>query len=674
MKKFFFFLSTIALLGLASACVERISSDNPNYNAEKGEVKTEFVINIASTIQTKATAKEVQVTNDGGVGTFLGMEGVRLFMSKGYGATYEAKPYQYDLGTVQPIYGKAPLATSTDITTTDSRRVYKMTMPTDVDNMVFYAKAPTVADSWNQMVYPFSANAENPTKTNTFFGLKPIVSANLDLTADASATAILAILNAVAATTGWSATDDVTLATAYNNFVNTEAIVITDDDDNTPPTVKETLRQGSASAVLRTMQDLYNLVKDATEPTTGTSVAWNIKSKLLEHFTAATDGTLSYKSTAIVANFPQNLKLPVGVAQVKCTVTTSADSAPTAKFSWVSPTSNTMATSETEGLDYRNLRFPPELCYWADSPIRVSNTEGVDEPDNNNNTYYPNGVANWDNDDAWASATGNWLSWTNNKKITKDTRAVALKNNVLYGTALAKTFVKLSNTTLDDNRKVLVPHLTDQTITVSGTVDNKPHYFTVKGILIGGQPDQVGWNFVDGGTTRTAVVYDNAFDHTADEAKITTSNSKPFYTLVFDNYKAGVDNPDAVYIALELENHAGDFYGKDNVIYDGGTFYLAGKMQLTATQIADLKKTTSDYGKLSGTTYRIPPVATDGSAMTLSPRIFMQDFVTEITLTLGENALKHAYATIPDLRPIDMYFGLSVDLKWKTGAALSVEL
>ena len=669
MKKIFFFLSSIALLGLASACVEQISSDNPNYNAEKGDVKTEFVINIASTVQTKATANEVQATS---ANPFLGMEGVRLFMSKGYGATYEPMPYQYDLGTVTPLYNKAALSSSTDITTTDSRRVYKMTMPTDVDNMVFYAKAPTVANSWNQMTYPFSAGADNPTKANTLFKLKPIVSADLDLTADASATAILAILNAVAATTGWSSTDDVTLAAAYNNFVNTEAIVITDDDDNTPPTVKETLRQGSAAAVLRTMQDLYNLVKDATQPTTGTSVAWNLKSKLLEYFTAATDGTLSYTNTAIVANFPQNLKLPVGVAQVKCTVTTSADSAPTATFSWVSPTSNTMATSETEGLDYTKLRFPPELCYWADSPIRVSNTEGVED----NTNYYPNGVANWEDNTKWAAAAGNWLAWstTANNKITKDTRAVALKNNVLYGTALAKTIVKLKATTLADNRKVLVPHLSDQTITVSGTdaTDNKEHYFLVKGILIGGQPDQVGWNFVDNGTTRTAVVYDNAFaDHT--DTKITTAASDPFYTLVFDNYNS--TKKDVVYIALELENHAGDFYGKDNVIYDGGTFYLAGKLDLSATDA-----TQPSLDAMASKGYRIPPVTGTGVATVTdatnnyAPRIFIQDYVTTITLTLGDNALKHAYGTIPDLRPIDMYFGLSVDLSWKAGAALSVEL
>ncbi len=661
MKKLFFFLSAIALLGLASACVEQISTDNPNYNAEKGEVKTEFVINIATNVQTKATADQVQAE---AANKFLGMEGIRLFMAKAYtgeNAGY-LTDYIYNLGTMTPIYDDPKLTVAESITSADSRRVYKMTMPTGVNNMVFYAKAPTVADSWNKMVYPFGSEittTEPKTKIATTFSLVPIIEDDdFDLTEDASAAAILIILNKVAQVEGWATTDDVTLATAYSNYITT-----TRTEGTT--TVDETLRQGSAAGVLRTMQDLYNLVKTATEPATGTtSVAWNIKSVLLANFTDDGNGTLSYKSTDINAKFPQNLNLPVGAAQVKCTVTNNVP-----EFSWVSPISTTIA-SDPAGLDYKNLRFPPELCYWADSPIRVSNTEGVE----GQNDYYPNGVANWD---SWTGATGNWLTWTTTTAITKDTRAVALKNNVLYGTALAKTTVQLSATTLNDNRAKLLPHLKDSTVTVSGTntADNKEHYFAVKGILIGGQPDQVGWNFVDNAEnpTHAAVVYDTVFvDHTAAEAKITTSVSKPYYTLVFDNYNKS--KTDVVYIALELENHAGDFYGRDNIIYDGGKFYLAGKMELTEAQITALKASTSEYGKLSGTTYRIPPVATDGSAMTLSPRIFMQDFVTEITLTLGENALKHAYATIPDLRPIDMYFGLSVDLKWKTGAALSVEL
>ena len=137
--------------------------------------------------------------------------------------------------------------------------------------------------------------------------------------------------------------------------------------------------------------------------------------------------------------------------------------------------------------------------------------------------------------------------------------------------------------------------------------------------------------------------------------------------ILLDNYNP--DQKDVVYFALELENHAGDFYGKDNVIYDGGKFYLAGKLDLT--------EATTQPALAGLANYRIPPVTGTGVAAktnTNATRIFIQDFKTTIAVSLGTNALKNAYATIPDLRKIDMYLGLSVDLSWKTGAALSVEL
>ena len=651
MKKFFL-LGAIALLGLASACVEQIQVNNPNYDAEKGTVKTQFVINVANTAQTKATAANVQATADN---TFLGMEGIRLFMSDGYGSAY-LTDYVYDLGAMTEKMVKYAseknLTEAEAINADDSRRIYEMVMPTGVDNMVFYAKAPTTTGS--DIKYPFNTGettsdtpADPTTKSETNFELVPITKETTVFTTNTSATALLGILNAVAGVTSWYTTEDVTLATALHNFVNTEAIAT-----SATATTVETLRQGSAAAVLRTMQDLYNLVKTATEPATGTtSVAWDIKSVLLQHFTAADDGTLSYTSTDIKTNFPANLGLPVGAAQVKCTVTTNTNGVITnAVFSWVSP-SSTLGT--VQSLNYANVMYPPVLCYWADSPIRVSNTEGVeDEKD-----FYPNGVTNWNSETAWTSAKGNWLAWATNKAVTKDTRAVALKNNVLYGTALAKYTVALKAEKLMDNQKALVPHLSDQEITVASK-------FKVKGILIGGQPNKVAWNFIPYDSDRSAVIYDNVVNHTN---AITTSASNPFYTMVFDNYNSSGTQDDVVF-ALELENNAGDFYGKDNIIYDGGTFYLCGKMKKS-----DLASTYTDLTTLAGLGYRIPPLD-DNNDMAIAPRIFMQDFVTTVTITLGDNALKSAYATIPDLRPINMYFGLSVDLSWKAGAALSVEL
>lgn len=667
MKKIFFFLSAIALLGLTAACNEEMPV-NPNFNAERGEVKTSFIINVATEAQTKASAEDVQQGT-----AFRGMQSIKLFMSKGYGTTYLAAPYQYDLGVLSPVYGDANLTQEGAINADKSRRVYNLTIPTGVDNMTFYAQAKeanasqagtaAAAKSNNKIKYTVDAD-----KTKTNFQLVPIIeqaaAGQADGTAGATqtdavfggtnATALLEILNSfqqIAA--DWKALDNVELLTAYDNYFTTN----------------ETLRQGSGPAVLRTMQDMYNIaVKyapvDAANANTESpeyKVCQKIIAAIEQSFTASgTNGsnyTLTYQTAALL-QFPfEEFGLPAGAAQVKCT--TPAQGAPT--FAWVNP-SNTM---DANTVDYKDIMFPAELCYWADSPLRISNLEGADTDPN----YYPVNWAKWNDNNQWNPNFG-WLDYTiaDNRVVTKETRAVALHNNVLYGNALAQATVKMGATTYKDNRKALVPHVSDQDIEIDGS----KKYFKVTGILIGGQPKQVEWNFVPGAQAeRTAVIYDHAF---ADN-KITTEASAPFYTMVFDNLIDG-DTQETVYFALELENHAGDFYGKDNIIYDGGKFYLVGSMKLTDAQITALKAADSDYGKLAALGYRIPPVTvSEGTTtMNLVPRVFMQDFTTKMNVTLGPNALKLAYATVPDLRPTQMFFGLSVDLTWKAGASFDVEI
>ena len=663
MKKIFFFLSAIALLGLTAACNEEMPV-NPNFNAERGEVKTSFIINVATEAQTKASAEDVQQGT-----AFRGMQNIKLFMSKGYGTTYLAAPYQYDLGVLSPVYGDANLTQEGAINADKSRRVYNLTIPTGVDNMTFYAQAKeanasqagtaAAAKSDNKIKYTVDAD-----KTKTNFQLVPIVeqaaAGQADGTAGATqtdavfggtnATALLEILNSfqqIAA--DWKALDDVELLTAYDNYFTTN----------------ETLRQGSGPAVLRTMQDLYNVVAkrpapaDGATPTPAQTVCQGIMDTIEEYFTVSGQGTytLTYKTAALL-QFPfDEFGLPAGAAQVKCT--TPEQGAPT--FAWVNP-SNIM---EANAIDYKNLMYPAELCYWADSPLRISNLEGADTDPN----YYPVNWAKWNDNNQWNPNYG-WLDYAiaDNRVVTKETRAVALHNNVLYGNALAQATVKMGATTYKDNRKALVPHVSDQDIEIDGS----KKYFKVTGILIGGQPKQVEWNFVPGAQAeRTAVIYDHAF---ADN-KITTEASAPFYTMVFDNLIDG-DTQETVYFALELENHAGDFYGKDNIIYDGGKFYLVGSMTLTDAQITALKAADSDYGKLAALGYRIPPVTVSEGATTMNlvPRVFMQDFTTKMNVTLGPNALKLAYATVPDLRPTQMFFGLSVDLTWKAGASFDVEI
>lgn len=664
MKKFFFFLSAIALLGLTTACVEQLAVNNPNYDAEKGAVKTNFVINIANEAQTKATAEEVQDGTE-----FRGMEGIRLFMSKGgYQGAY-LTDYVYDLGAMDgkmvKYASESNLTVAGAIDGDNSRRIYNMTMPIGVNEMVFYAKAKPKANSINQITYPFAVDntAEKPTTGPTAnadikFSLKPInTTANL-FTTNASAKALLKILNDVAGvsyeitdtqgttTHYWKETDDVSLATAYTNFITTS----------------EVFRQASADAVKRTMEDLYNIVVNRTD---ALSVA--LKAAILgannanftatEPTTAAPRAKLTYNNSNIQTNFPEDLHLPVGVAQVQCTVPTEG----VPSFSWVTPSNTFVAGTDASTVNYLNIMYPAELCYWASSPIRISTFEGVPE----NEPFYPKTPATWDVDGNWSATNYGWLAWATdaNNAITSQTRAVALRNNVLYGNALAEFDIAQMGTSYKDNRSKLVKTLADQDIAIDGT----DKYFKVTGILIGGQPKTVDWNFVavEGTPDRTGVIYDYSFDTKLS----TTVDNDPLYVMVLDNYNPA--QKDVVFFALELENHAGDFYGKDNIIYDGGKFYLAGKLNLSDAT------TQPSLAAMKTKGYRIPPVTGTGVAAATddaATRIFIQDYVTTITVTLGNNALKNAYATIPDLRPIEMYFGLSVDLKWKAGAALSVEL
>ena len=53
-------------------------------------------------------------------------------------------------------------------------------------------------------------------------------------------------------------------------------------------------------------------------------------------------------------------------------------------------------------------------------------------------------------------------------------------------------------------------------------------------------------------------------------------------------------------------------------------------------------------------------------------RVFIRDAVTTATFTIGKDALQRAYSTIPDLRSTQMFFGLSVDLEWKSGLNFNV--
>ncbi len=599
MKKIFFFLSAIALLGL-TACVEQ-QPVNPNYNAERGEVKTDFMINIATPVMTKATAEIAQATTANSDGThtgaFRGMSNMTLFVLKGDpapastgsdGGNGTTAPAAADFETTN--YNLGTLS-GTDISTTKSSKIYNLTFPTDVTNMVFYGVAtPKTAENATLATAQANGKITWPTsitnKASAVFGLSPIANIT-SFEGNANATELLTALNNVVAAFEELDFDPEAVSPISLAYKKLTTIGSTE------------LRLGSAPAVKRMLADLKESMTQASSDPAISADCLSIVDAI----------------ATINANnkFPAELGLPEGAAQLTFTKGTNGGNG---TFSYVTERGAVDGASATPINKYA---FPVELCYWVSSTIRTSSDPDITAD------MYPTNVDNWT---SWTSTATGWAGkWQTPGTITSATRAVALKDNIQYANALLKTTVQYGSDDLKDNNAAKNPGEEDNTVAKT---------FTVKGILVGKQPAQVGWNFKnESGATYDYVIYDNVFDATA------IPTTKPLYTMVFDNYTTSSNaNDKVVNIALELVNGDKDFWGKDNLIPAGGTFYLTAKLDL-GNQNFD--------------------------------SVFMQDYVTTVTLTIGKDSLKHAYATVPDLRSVTMTFGLSVDLNWQAGASFNVE-
>ena len=114
---------------------------------------------------------------------------------------------------------------------------------------------------------------------------------------------------------------------------------------------------------------------------------------------------------------------------------------------------------------------------------------------------------------------------------------------------------------------------------------------------------------------------------------------------------------DKVYVALELINNGEMFFGEHGMIPHGGIFYLIGELDPNK---AGLEKPTWPQH------HPLPPYNADGSSIETA-RVFMQDYMTTANFVIGENSLKHAYMTVPDLRYSALTLGMSVDINWSTG-------
>lgn len=598
MKKLssFFLMGTVALagLGVMSSCSsDDLGNDSTTNPGETKAVKTQFALNIPrANGGTRMSGDNAQANKN-----FLGMEDVRLYAFKTEPNASSSSVATFTLANI-----------ASGISETASSKIYSdVSVPVGTTHFLFYAHAPqgtTDADKFELGVLNLTNPETDATATNDISATLATVKKN----DTDSPKALLGILNGVAGVEGWAtATDGTELNKLYTKYTSVKA--------------------GSANSIRLTLQSLYNnlggIVTGANAD--AQTVAKAIRAKIAESFTAttATDGyvTLAYKEGSPYSTYPNNINLPDGAVQLSFDATN--------KFTYA-------ATSNLTGIQNLNaskICFPASIYYFQSSDLAAT----AKELETN---QWPTTTTNW------TAATAPWLKdasnladgWT--ASVQPTTRSIAMRQNINYGVANLATTVKCGAASLPDNKDLTVTDPSE----FAGTVAVPDAGFTVTGLLIGGQPTKVGFNFQPTSDAKyVQTVYDKNLNGIVAMNGVA---STPNYTIVLPNDKGrGVADQNPVNVAIELTNNSGvAFRGFDGIIPAGAKFYLVGKLEPNK-------------------------VTFTGPA---NPAVFMSDYKTTMNLTI--TSLKNAYNTIPDLRSTKLQLGLSVDLDWQAGLQFDVEI
>ena len=601
MKRFQLFSLASAMLLASAAGFTSCSSDSENPLAGgsgvAGQVvKTQFYLNIPyagnneggnARVSTRMSDVNTQNKN-----IFLGLVDMEMF-------AFEGEP-----GTTNNTSTRT-IRIGDNTGNNDSwRRLYSdIAIPVGTRNMVLYTRAPKnnqfLAGSLTNPYANFTDEAK-PTLSDFKFNLETIHSAN-DFAEQGAK--VLNILNTIART-----------KVTTNDGTSIEWAKIDDAANTGTPEERKILKKlyedfvslkaGSENSVIRAIKDLKAAVN----------------TQKLANFTALTDAIEKNCTTTDLSSsngFPRNINLPDGAAVLDF----NSDSK---TFAYKEVTSGIPTSGNL--VDHKKITFPSELAYFVSSPVRTSATlsELNQLPDYN----------------AWLRNTADWNSY--GEVVKSNTTLVVLKEPVQYGVACLETKISCKEARLADNaNKILGSNTADNTLTVP--TDG----ITVKGILIGGQPQGVEWNFEP--------TSDAKFDHTIYDrdmngriaAKISKSASN--YTLVLDNRNSSTTAPgqSKVYVTVELENNMGDFYGADGLIPKDSRFYLVGVLDPEASTATQPKGENINH-------------------------VFVKDHTTVANFTI--TSLKKAYNHIPDMRTSKINVGLAVDLSWQDGITFNVDL
>lgn len=612
MKRFQLFSLASAMLLASAAGFTSCSSDSEDPQAGgsgvAGQVvKTQFYLNIPyagndeggnARVSTRMTATNTQNNNN-----FLGLVDLDMF-------AFSEAPTSEKTSTRTIRIGDY---TGTSDNDTKCRLYSDIAIPIGTTNMVLYTRASKQnklsstgtktkfeAGSLTNPYNTFTDEAK-PTLSDLKFNLETIHSAN-DFASEGSK--ILSLLNKIAQTSvvvsgttiEWSNIENATQGTEgerkilqdlYKNFVD--------------------LTAGSENSVIRAIKDL----KAALE------------TQQLADFSELTKAIKDNCTTTGLSSssgFPRNIDLPDGAA-----VLTFDKQNKTFAYKEVTPGIPTGGNL----VDHKTITYPSELAYFVSSPVKTSTTKS--------------GLNELPNYKEWLNKTEGWTGYEG--VVKSNTKLVVLMEPVQYGVACLESKITCATESLKDNaNKILGSNTADNTLTVP-TVG-----ITVTGILIGGQPQGVEWNFEPAS--------DAKFDHTIYDRDMNgriaakTSGSDPNYTLVLDNKDSSPTTTEQskVYVTVELKNNMGDFYGAEGLIPKDSRFYLVGLLDPNAS---------AGVNKPSGTAEPLD-------------HVFIKDHTTVANFIIKD--LKNAYNHIPDMRTSKINVGLAVDLTWQEGIKFDVEL
>ena len=620
MKRFQLFSLASAMLLASAAGFTSCSSDSEDPldggSGVAGQVvKTQFYLNIPyagndeggnDRVSTRMTATNTQNNKN-----FLGLQDMQMYTFEEDATSITSTSTSTktnNLGTSGKASSKDDISTST----TSWRSIYRdIEIPLGTKSLILYAKASrTTTGSSNfqagSLTNPYET-ANNETQLSSLnFSLNKIHETDNFATEGA---VILNALNTVAqtkiTTTGGAELEWANVGSSSIGTEN-ERIALQKRYDNFTSTTA-----GSATSVRILIEDLKKVI-------TGSG---------LENDQAMAKMIVANCETALnnltpTATFPRNLNLPDGVAQVSWDGNKKEFSFVAAKDVSV----GTTVASTGNNINFTEITYPAELAYFVSSPVKTSENEIT-------------AASKLPDYKEWVSDTYTWEGYDD--EVKHRTRFVALKEPLQYGVACLQSKVSCKTAALADNAQRF-GFKTDNTINVNSTKD-----FKVTGILIGGQPFSVAWNFEPASTVNTNdfkyTIYDQ---HVGYGNNVNTTGTTNNYTLVFDNKDASATS--IVYVTIELENKVENFYGADGLIPKDSKFYLVGVLNPNETDTNIANK----------------PAGVD--------RVFVKDHTTVANFTITN--LKNAYNHIPDMRTSKINVGLAVDLSWQEGITFNVDL